>query len=94
VASASADGSVRVWDAAGGALLHTLVDHAGWVTHLADLGGGRFASAGADNALRIWDADTGRCPLGLSACDDETVYAVAAPGRASNSLRRGARMGA
>jgi WD40 repeat protein len=83
VASASADGSVRVWDAAGGALLHTLVDHAGWVTHLADLGDGRFASAGADNALRIWDAQTGRCLLVLSACDDETVYAVAAPGRSA-----------
>jgi ribosome assembly protein 4 len=33
--TASSDRTVRVWDANGGKLLHTLKDHAHWVTTLA-----------------------------------------------------------
>jgi WD40 repeat protein len=53
------DGSLRVWDAERGALLHTLVKHEGRVVQLLVLtspdGRLRLISAGERKGLRVWD---------------------------------------
>jgi eukaryotic-like serine/threonine-protein kinase len=58
LASAGADGTVKVWDAASGRLLRTLAGHT-WgvrnVTYSAD--GKLLATAGDDRTVRVWDAE-------------------------------------
>ena len=61
LAVASADGAIRVWDAARGVLMHDLGDHNGWVTFLAATPDGKLVSGGADNCVRLWDPLTGSC---------------------------------
>ena len=59
ILTAADDGTVRVWDAASGALLHDLVGHANRVlcaTYSPD--GQRIASGGFDDNVRIWNAQT------------------------------------
>ncbi|MEO7194031.1 MAG: trypsin-like peptidase domain-containing protein, partial [Pseudonocardiaceae bacterium] len=57
VASAGADGTVRVWDAAGIGDPVTLRGHQGAVFGVAfGPDGKRVASAGADGTVRVWDA--------------------------------------
>ena len=58
LASASADGTVRLWDVSGNipTITATLRGHAGAVSKLAWFpGGGLLATAGADGSARIWD---------------------------------------
>jgi WD40 repeat protein len=60
LASAGADGTIRIWDPATGAAKHLLADHSGSVQHLAVAADGSWlASAGADGTIRIWDPATG-----------------------------------
>ncbi len=60
--SGSADGTLKLWDAAAGRLRRTFTGHTGGVTRVALLGDGRVAlSASADRTLRLWDAETGEC---------------------------------
>ena len=60
VASASADGTIKVWDAQGQELF-TIRGHSGGVAHVVYSADGRWiVSGGYDRMLRIWDADDGR----------------------------------
>jgi WD40 repeat protein len=60
VASASADKTVRLWDAVTGAALQTLEGHSGSVSSVAFSPDGKVvASASTDKTVRLWDAVTG-----------------------------------
>jgi WD40 repeat protein len=60
LASASADKTVRLWDAATGALQQTLEGHSRSVYSVAFSPDSRLlASASADKTVRLWDAATG-----------------------------------
>ena len=61
VASAGADGTVNLWDAASGRLVATLRGHTEPVRGVAFAPDGRqLASAGDDGTVRLWDAASGR----------------------------------
>ncbi|MGH8906489.1 MAG: WD40 repeat domain-containing protein, partial [Egibacteraceae bacterium] len=62
IASASADRTVRVWDAVTGQQLgQPLTGHANWVYGVAfSLDGARIASTSDDRTVRIWEAATGQ----------------------------------
>jgi WD40 repeat protein len=61
IASASGDGSVKVWDAATGLLRLTLLGHPGGVLDVAfSPDGKQLASAGRDGTVKVWDSTTGR----------------------------------
>jgi WD40 repeat protein len=60
LASASDDGTVRLWDAATGAHRQTLEGHGGSVRAVAFSPDGKtLASASGDRTVRLWDAATG-----------------------------------
>jgi WD40 repeat protein len=60
LASAGADGTVRLWDAASGAAIAALRGHQGRVLSVAfDPAGARLASAGDDGTVRLWEAGSG-----------------------------------
>mgnify|MGYP003379201992 CR=1 FL=1 len=61
LASAGADGTIRIWDTDTGKELQSLSGHIGgaWaVAYRPD--GAELAVAGADGTVRIWDTDTGQ----------------------------------
>jgi len=61
VASASEDGTVRLWDIASGATGRILEGHEGSVTAVAfSPDGSRIASAGDDMTVKLWDVATGK----------------------------------
>lgn len=79
LASAGADGTVRMWDPVARAQLRVLRGHAGEVFALAwgVLGGMPvLASAGADDAIRLWDPTNG-APLRALHGHTRTVWSVA-----------------
>jgi hypothetical protein len=60
LASGSLDNTIRLWDAASGALLRTLEGHTYTVRSVAFSPDGRLlASASGDNTIRLWDAASG-----------------------------------
>ncbi|KAL3449638.1 hypothetical protein BJX65DRAFT_294642 [Aspergillus insuetus] len=60
VASASGDGTVRLWDPATGAVRRTLQGHTAWVNAVAFSPDGQtVASASGDRTVRLWDPATG-----------------------------------
>ncbi|OLN94267.1 WD repeat-containing protein 5 [Colletotrichum chlorophyti] len=61
IASASADGTIKIWDAATGAHMDTLVGHMAGVSCVAwSPDSGTLASGSDDKAIRLWDRVTGR----------------------------------
>ncbi|KAK8070656.1 hypothetical protein PG997_010859 [Apiospora hydei] len=61
VASASHDGTVKVWDAATGQEKQTLAGHSGYVNSMAFSPDGRLvASASHDGTVKLWDVATGQ----------------------------------
>jgi WD40 repeat protein/serine/threonine protein kinase len=61
IASAGFDRTVRLWDAATGASLHTLRGHGNFVAKVAFSADGKVvASASADNTVKLWDVATGQ----------------------------------
>ena len=78
VATGSADGTARLWDAATGDLVHTLRAHRGGVfatRFSAD--GTRLATLGADRAVRVWDVRTGRQLRAFPGVHDRTDVRLA-----------------
>jgi WD40 repeat protein len=66
LASASADGTVRVWDASSGAEVLQLQGHTSSVDSVCfSPDGQRLASASADGTVRVWDASSGAVVLQL-----------------------------
>jgi hypothetical protein len=58
LASASADRTVKMWDAATGKRLYTLADPTDWVYALAwHPDGKRVAAAGVDKSIRVWEVN-------------------------------------
>ena len=61
LASASWDGSVKLWRVADGELVRTFHGHVGPVTGVAFLPDGRsLASTGDDGTVRVWSVETDR----------------------------------
>jgi tetratricopeptide (TPR) repeat protein len=61
LASASNDGTVKLWDVDSGREVRTLRGHTAAVRSVAfDPGGTRLASAGADGTVRLWDLSGGQ----------------------------------
>jgi WD40 repeat protein len=99
IASASFDRTVKVWDAATGREVRTLIGHLGQVVRVAysPPDGHRIASASWDNTVRIWDAATGEEVLKLprQGADDFLGVVVYSPdGRriAGNTLAQSVRL--
>ena len=77
LATASLDGSARLWNAADGAPSGTLRAHSASVRSLAfDTTGRRLATGGDDKALFIWNVATGARLLEMSDFDN-SVFAIA-----------------
>lgn len=61
IASASADGTIKIWDAATGSHMDTLVGHMAGVSCVAwSPDSNTLASGSDDKAIRLWDRVTGR----------------------------------
>ncbi len=97
LASAGADGTVRLWEAASGREVATLRDHVGAVRTLVfSLDGRLLVSAGDDRTVKVRDAATGACrftleghsgavvALAVSPDGKAIAAATAAPGRAGD----------
>lgn len=61
IASASADGTIKIWDASSGSHMDTLVGHMAGVSCVAwSPDSNTLASGSDDKAIRLWDRVTGR----------------------------------
>jgi len=77
LATASAEGTAKVWDAVTGEEHLTLTGHNGGLTDITfSPDGKRLATGGADATARVWDAATGRELLTLAGHGDR-VWSVA-----------------
>jgi WD40 repeat protein len=75
LATASQDGTAKVWDAANGRELLTLRDHLGLVNSVAfSPDNKRLATASSNNTVRVWDALTGQELLTLRDGSDRSDH--------------------
>ncbi|QDZ17980.1 WD40 repeat domain-containing protein [Chloropicon primus] len=75
-ATASLDGSVKVWDLKTGKCLGTLQGHGLQVTSLAALSGATIASGSADRSIRIWSLETLECLKAIEGAHATSVTGV------------------
>ena len=77
ICSASADGTLRLWDARSGAELAVLEGHTSWVVACAfSPDGEQICSRGSDRTLRLWDARSG-AELAVLEGHTDTILAYA-----------------
>lgn len=83
LATASNDGTAKVWDAATGKELLTLVGHSAQVKDVAfSPDGTRLATASSDQTAKVWDATTGKELFTLRGHNDQVLkVAYSADGR-------------
>jgi len=80
LASASGDGTAKVWDAGTGQETLTLKGHTGWVTSVAfSPDGKQLASANGDGTVQVWDAGTGQETLTLKGHTGRVVSVAFSP---------------
>ncbi len=80
IASASLDGTLKIWDAVSGATVLTITGHEGGVNGVAfSPDGMRVASAGVDKIVRIWDALSGQGTFMLRGHADEVSSVAFSP---------------
>ena len=91
IASASDDGTVRLWDAeTGSAIGEPLQGHKGRVWSVAfSPTEQRIASGGEDGTVRLWNTETGKAVGKPFTGHESQVFLVAYPpdGRVTNRLR-------
>jgi WD40 repeat protein len=75
--SASADGTLRVWNATDGACLLVLNGHTGGVTAAVALGPAAAASASEDGTLRLWSTADGTCERVIAPHGSDTAAVTA-----------------
>ena len=81
VASASWDGTVRLWDVATGSNTATLLGHTDWVNSVAFSPDGNMLASGADdNTVRLWDVATGESTTTLSGHTSRVFSVAFSPG--------------
>ncbi len=64
------DNTIKIWDIASGACLHTLHGHTDSIHALAALSGNLLASAGKDKIIILWDIKHGNCVTTLNGHED------------------------
>jgi len=80
VATSSVDETVKIWDAATGKELLTLLVHSGDVHHVTySPDGKQLATAGANGTVKIWDANSGALLLTLKAHEGIVAKVVFSP---------------
>ena len=89
IVSASADGTLKVWDATSGEERLTLTGHSASVDTCAFSPDGSFIiSASEDRTLKVWDAENGSVRLTLSGCEGGVhACAISPDGSLVTSMR-------
>jgi len=78
IASASADGTIKIWDAQTGSLLHNLEGHLAGISAMTWGPDSTVLASGSDDkTIRLWDIVTGRCFPTPLVGHDNYIYSLA-----------------